>query len=91
MDPWDPAMVQPASVDLGSAARSASSTTTRSRRSTWPTRRPTSPSTWRSSDGGEFVIHPGEFVLGRTAELVELPDDVVARIEGNRARSAGSA
>jgi deoxycytidine triphosphate deaminase len=33
-------------------------------------------------DGAEFVIHPTEFVLGRTAELVELPDDVVARIEG---------
>jgi deoxycytidine triphosphate deaminase len=29
-----------------------------------------------------FVIHPGEFCLGRTEEWVELPDDVVARIEG---------
>src|SRR3569833_775949 len=29
-----------------------------------------------------FVIHPGEFCLGRTHEWVELPDDVVARIEG---------
>jgi dCTP deaminase len=29
-----------------------------------------------------FVIHPGEFVLGRTEEWVELPDDLVARIEG---------
>ena len=29
-----------------------------------------------------FVIHPGEFVLGVTEEHVELPDDVVARIEG---------
>ena len=29
-----------------------------------------------------FVIHPGEFCLGRTLEWVELPDDVVARIEG---------
>ena len=28
------------------------------------------------------MIHPTEFVLGRTAEVVELPDDVVARIEG---------
>src|SRR5918998_6283154 len=32
--------------------------------------------------GGDFVIHPTEFVLGRTDEHVELPDDVVARIEG---------
>ena len=29
-----------------------------------------------------FVIHPGEFCLGRTLEWVELPDDVVARVEG---------
>jgi dCTP deaminase len=32
--------------------------------------------------GEMFVIHPGEFVLGVTAEYVELPDDIVARIEG---------
>ncbi len=29
-----------------------------------------------------FVIHPGEFCLGRTLEWVELPADIVARIEG---------
>jgi dCTP deaminase len=33
-------------------------------------------------EGETFVIHPGEFCLGRTLEWVELPDDVVARIEG---------
>jgi dCTP deaminase len=32
--------------------------------------------------GDPFAIHPGEFALGRTLERVELPDDVVARIEG---------
>lgn len=34
------------------------------------------------AEGESFVIHPGEFVLGRTQEWVELPDDLVARIEG---------
>lgn len=29
-----------------------------------------------------FVLHPGEFVLGSTYELVSLPDDVAARLEG---------
>ena len=29
-----------------------------------------------------FVIHPGEFCLGSTLEWVELPPDLVARIEG---------
>src|ERR1039458_5450009 len=28
------------------------------------------------------TIQPGEFCLGRTLEHVELPDDIVARIEG---------
>ena len=29
-----------------------------------------------------FILHPGEFVLGQTLEWVELPDDLVARLEG---------
>lgn len=29
-----------------------------------------------------FVLHPGEFVLGATEEVVRMPDDLVARIEG---------
>ena len=29
-----------------------------------------------------FILHPGEFVLGSTAERVTLPDDLVGRIEG---------
>jgi dCTP deaminase len=29
-----------------------------------------------------FILHPGEFVLGSTAEYVKLPDDLVARLEG---------
>jgi dCTP deaminase len=29
-----------------------------------------------------FVLHPGEFVLGSTYELVGLPDDIAARLEG---------
>ncbi len=29
-----------------------------------------------------FILHPGEFVLGSTFELVTLPDDIAARLEG---------
>jgi dCTP deaminase len=29
-----------------------------------------------------FILHPGEFVLGSTLERVELPNDLVARLEG---------
>ena len=33
-------------------------------------------------DDEPFMLHPGEFVLGQTLEWVELPDDLVARLEG---------
>ena len=61
IEPWDPGMVQPASVDLrlGSSFR-----------------------VFHNHRAAAFVIHPGEFVLGVTQELVSLPDDIVARIEG---------
>ena len=33
-------------------------------------------------DDKPFILHPGEFVLGSTLEHIELPDDLVARVEG---------
>ena len=34
-------------------------------------------------DGEEpFILHPGEFVLGSTYEVITLPDDIAARLEG---------
>lgn len=33
-------------------------------------------------DGEPFILHPGEFVLGTTVERVEVPNDLVARVEG---------
>ncbi|MDQ1572221.1 MAG: dCTP deaminase [Actinomycetota bacterium] len=35
-----------------------------------------------TKDGDPFILHPGEFVLGSTYELVTLPDDIAARLEG---------
>ncbi len=29
-----------------------------------------------------FILHPGEFVLGSTYEVVSLPEDIAARLEG---------
>jgi dCTP deaminase len=82
IDPWDPALVQPASVDLrlGDTFR------------VFNNHRVTSidlhempehlTDEVRIEGDTSFVIHPGEFCLGRTLEWVELPDDIVARIEG---------
>ncbi len=33
-------------------------------------------------DGDVFILHPGEFALGSTYERVEIPDDLVAMVEG---------
>ncbi|MEA2300279.1 MAG: dCTP deaminase [Solirubrobacteraceae bacterium] len=82
IDPWDPHLVQPASVDLrlGGTFRVFHN----HRTSAIDLRDPPSNLTEQIdvADGEAFVIHPGEFCLGRTLEHIELPDDVVARIEG---------
>jgi len=33
-------------------------------------------------EDGEFILHPGDFVLGTTIERVEIPDDLIAHVEG---------
>ncbi|MBV0901533.1 dCTP deaminase [Haloarcula salina] len=33
-------------------------------------------------DDGEFILHPGDFVLGTTHERVAIPDDLIAHVEG---------
>ena len=39
--------------------------------------------TGTDEDGpGEFVLHPGDFVLGTTKEFVAIPDDIIAHVEG---------
>jgi dCTP deaminase len=34
------------------------------------------------ADDEEFVLHPGDFVLGTTRERIEMPRDLVANVEG---------
>ena len=82
VDPWDDAMVQPASVDLrlGHSFRVFHNHRASAIDLKDPPRNLTEQVT--IADDEPFLIHPGEFVLGRTLEWVELPDDIVARIEG---------
>ncbi len=35
-----------------------------------------------ASDDKPFILHPGDFVLGSTAERIAIPADLVGRIEG---------
>jgi dCTP deaminase len=82
IDPWDPAMLQPASVDLrlGRSFRVFENHKVPAIDLADPPRSITELVEIGPRDS--FVIHPGEFVLGRTEERVELADDLVARIEG---------
>ncbi|AWB27762.1 dCTP deaminase [Halococcoides cellulosivorans] len=36
----------------------------------------------RVDSGEEFILHPGDFVLGTTVERVTVPDDLIAHVEG---------
>ena len=82
VEPWDAERVQPASVDLrlGDSFRVFHN----HRTTAIDLRDPPMNLTEEVivEEGDPFVIHPGEFVLGRTLEWVELPHDIVARIEG---------
>ena len=35
-----------------------------------------------AEDGEHFILHPGEFVLASTYEVITLPDDIAGRLEG---------
>lgn len=80
--PWDPGMVQPASVDLrlGDSFRVFHNFKTSAIDLRDPPRDLTEEV--KVAPDQPFVIHPGEFCLGRTAEWVELADDLLARVEG---------
>ena len=83
IDPYEPARVQPSSVDLRLGDRIRVFTNTH-RRSVVDLRQPSEDLTELVTLEPErpFILHPHEFVLGITHERVGLPDDVVGRIEG---------
>jgi dCTP deaminase len=82
LDPYEPAMIQPSSIDvrldrfflLFDNHRSA----------VIDPAQPQDDLTHSvETDGDEpFILHPGEFVLSSTYERVKLPNDLAARLEG---------
>ena len=80
--PYDPADLQPSSVDLH---LDRSFRVFRNNRYPYIDVRAPQPDLTELltiADDEPFVLHPGEFVLGQTLEWVELPNDIVARLEG---------
>jgi dCTP deaminase len=82
IDPFDPEMVQPSSVDV--RVDRSFRVFHNNRYAYIDVRQPMEDLTELVEvDGGRpFILHPGEFVLGQTLERVTLPDDLVARLEG---------
>ena len=82
IEPYDPAMIQPSSIDVRLDDRFL---VFRSHtRPVIDVKQDLSDLTEmvRMEDDQPFILHPGEFVLGSTSERVRIPDDLVARIEG---------
>ena len=82
VDPYDEADLQPSSIDLH---LDRSFRVFRNNRYPYIDVRSPQPDLTELltvADDEAFVLHPGEFVLGQTVEWVELPDDLVARLEG---------
>jgi dCTP deaminase len=82
IEPFDPDLVQPSSVDVRVDRRFRVFHNAR-----YPyidVRQPMDDLTElvEVKDEEPFILHPGEFVLGQTFERVTLPDDLVARLEG---------
>jgi dCTP deaminase len=82
VEPFDPALVQPSSVDVRVDRKFRVFHNAR-----YPfidVRQPMEDLTELVEPPPEepFILHPGEFVLGQTLERLTLPDDLVARLEG---------
>jgi dCTP deaminase len=82
LDPWDEAMMQPSSIDVR-LDRFFRVFDNHKYPSIDPAADQSDLTRLVEPEGDEpFILHPGEFVLGSTVERVELPDDLVARLEG---------
>ena len=82
IDPYDPACLQPSSVDLHLDREFRVFRNNRYPFIDVRTAQPDLTELVSVGDDEAFILHPGEFVLGQTLEWVELPDDLVSRLEG---------
>ena len=82
LEPWDPDMVQPSSVDVR-LDRYFRLFDNHKYAVIDPAEEQPELTRLIEVDPDEgFILHPGEFVLGSTYEQVTLPDDIAARLEG---------
>jgi dCTP deaminase len=82
LEPYDEAMVQPSSVDVRLDRYFRVFENHRYPHIDPSVEQPDLTRMVTTPDHDPFVLHPGEFVLASTYEVVTLPDDVAARLEG---------
>jgi dCTP deaminase len=82
LDPYDDAMVQPSSVDVRLDRFFRVFENHRYPHIDPAEEQPDLTRMVEASGDEPFILHPGEFVLGSSYEIVSLPDDVASRLEG---------
>jgi dCTP deaminase len=82
IDPFDPACIQPSSVDLHVDSQFRVFANSRYPYIDVKSKMPDLTELVEVAEGEPFILHPGEFVLGSTRERVRLADDLVSRVEG---------
>jgi dCTP deaminase len=82
LEPWDPDLVQPSSIDVRLDRYFRVFNNSQYTHIDPAQQQDDLTTLVEPKDGDPFVLHPGEFVLGSTLEVVTLPDDLAGRLEG---------
>ncbi len=82
LDPFDAEMLQPSSIDVRLDRFFRVFNNTKYTHIDPSKQQDDLTSLVETPQGEQFVLHPGEFVLGSTYEMVTLPDDLAGRLEG---------
>jgi dCTP deaminase len=82
LEPWDPAMVQPSSIDIRLDRYFRLFDNHKYAVIDPAVDQPDLTRLVEVEPDEPFILHPGEFVLGSVFEQVRLPDDLAARVEG---------
>ncbi|MDQ1744366.1 MAG: dCTP deaminase [Pseudonocardiales bacterium] len=82
LQPWDPDLVQPSSIDVRLDRYFRVFNNSQYTHIDPAQQQDELTSLVEPTGDDPFVLHPGEFVLGSTLEVVTLPDDLASRLEG---------
>ncbi|MFF3440830.1 dCTP deaminase [Streptosporangium sp. NPDC002721] len=82
IDPFQPEMIQPSSVDVRLDRYFRVFENHRYPHIDPAVEQPDLTRMVEPDKGEPFILHPGEFVLASTYEVVTLPDDIASRLEG---------